>query len=140
MAVDITRDICVFRLWQGCLGDPKNNEVEVQVEIKNNKVFFKNGWFGLKDFYNVDIGAWATLIYEHPRLLRMTLKNRFDEELEYPDCTLLIISKLDRGLCRCSSLIFCAASVIKLTAADVNSGSLVHVCHSVCLFLAAGFA
>lgn len=52
------------------LCDPRNNEVEVQVEIKKNKVFFKNGWFGLKDFYNIDIGAWATLTYEQIGLMR----------------------------------------------------------------------
>jgi len=97
--------------------DPKNNEVEVQVEIKENKVFFKNGWFGLKDFYNIKIGAWVTLIYEHPRLLRMTLKNRFDEEPEYPDCTPPIISNLDRVLCQRSSLVFCDAYVRILTHA-----------------------
>jgi hypothetical protein len=33
---------------------------------------------------------------------------------------------LDRGLCQCSSLVFCATSVIILTASDVNSGFLVH--------------
>lgn len=107
------------------LCDPKNNELEVQVDIKNNKVFFKSGWFGLKDFYNIDIGAWATLTYEHPHLMRMTLKNRFNEELYYPVFTPPIISKLDRRLCQCSSLIFCATSVIILTAADINSGCLV---------------
>jgi len=46
------------------LCDPRNNKIEVQVEIRDNKVFFKNGWFGLKDFYNIDIVAWDTLTYE----------------------------------------------------------------------------
>ena len=171
MFVDITPNMClqaVARLPR-CFGrdygmhieefvmlcDPKNNEVEVQVEIKNNKVFFKNGWFGLKDFYNIDIGAWATLTYENPRLLRLSLKNRYDEEVDYPDCTPPIISRLDRGLCHGRKSSFCEAYVVELSAADIASGFLVHVClvvwsypiekiasdiHIVCLFIFVGFA
>lgn len=97
------------------LCDPRNNEIEVQVEIKDNKVFFKNGWFGLKDFYHIDIVAWATLTYEDSGFMRMTLKNRFHEKVEYPVCNPPVIAKLDRDLCQCSSLVFCASSIIILT-------------------------
>jgi len=61
------------------------------------------------------------------RVLCMTLKNRFHEEVEYPVCNPPVIAKLDRDLCQCSSLVFCAASVIILTSSDVNSGFLVDI-------------
>jgi len=65
------------------LYDPKNNEIEVQVAIKDNKVFFKNGWFRMKDFYAIHIGAWALLTYEDSSFMRMSLKNRFHQEVNY---------------------------------------------------------
>jgi len=107
------------------LCDPRNNGIEVQVEIKNNKVFFKNGWFGLKDFYNIDIGAWAILAYEDSSFMRMSLKNQFHEEVDYPVSDPPIIAKLDWELIRCSSLFSCASNVIILTESDVTFGFLV---------------
>jgi len=107
------------------LCNPRNNEIEVQVEIQNNKVFFKNGWFGLKDFYNIDIGAWAILAYEDSSFMRMSLKNRFHEEVYYPVSDLPIIAKLDRELIRCGLLFSCASNVVILTESDVTSGFLV---------------
>jgi len=108
------------------LCDPKNNEIEVQVSIKDNKVFFKNGWFGMKDFYAIDIGAWALLTYEDSSFMRMSLKNRFHQEVDYPVSDPPIIARLDRDFTQCSSLNFCLSSVIILAESDVKSGSLVH--------------
>lgn len=109
------------------LCDPMNNEIEVQVVIKENKVYFKNGWFGMKDFYAIDVGAWALLTYEDSSFMRMSLKNRFHQEVDYPVNEPPIIAKLDRDLTQCSSLDLCLSSVIVLTESDVKSGFLVHI-------------
>lgn len=108
------------------LCDPRNNEIEVQVAIKDNKVFFKNGWFGLKDFYAIDVGAWALLTYEDSSFMRMSLKNRFHQEVDYLVSDPPIIAKLDRDLTKCSSLDFYLSSVIILTESDVKYGILVY--------------
>jgi hypothetical protein len=35
------------------LCDPSQNEFEVKVEKKNGRVYFTDGWAGLKNFYKI---------------------------------------------------------------------------------------
>lgn len=39
------------------LRDPNKNMFEVKVHKKKGKVYFRDGWIGLKDFYNIGLGA-----------------------------------------------------------------------------------
>ena len=106
---------------------PNGNEIEVQVERKNMKLYFKNGWYGLKDFYDIDIGAWVVFTYDNPNLMFMTIYDRMDDEIEYPKFNQPIIAKLDRMLCERGSMDLCKAYNWTLTASDVHSGYLVIV-------------
>lgn len=109
------------------LRDPNGNEIEVQVERKIDKVFFKNGWYGLRDFYDIGIGAWVLLTFEAPNLMFMTLYNRLDEEIEYPNHNRPIVSKLDRQLCESGMKRIVRSAPWKLTAVDVCSGCIVSI-------------
>jgi len=107
------------------LRDPKGNEIEVRLGRRRKKVYFKHGWLGLKQFYNLDIGVWVDLTFESSNLLLMTLKNRFYEEIEYPDHNPPVIAKLSRRVCDGSRVSFYWTSSITLTSLGVNSGFLV---------------
>ena len=107
------------------LRDPKNNEIEVRLEKKDEKVYFVNGWFGLRDFYHLNLGAWIDLTYENPRLLTMVVKNRFYEEIAYPNNTPPIISKLDRRAYGGNKISFHNTLTVILTESDVSTGYLV---------------
>jgi hypothetical protein len=43
------------------LRDPNNNEFEVHVIKMSKKLYFDDGWFGLKDVCDLPFGAWVTL-------------------------------------------------------------------------------
>jgi hypothetical protein len=43
--------------------DSRENQFECLVEKANNSVYFTRGWAALRDFYDIRIGAWLTLLY-----------------------------------------------------------------------------
>lgn len=106
------------------LRDPIGNEVEVQLERRNMKLFFKNGWYGLKEFYGIDIGGWVVFTYDSPRLMFMNIYNRMDEEIQYPRFHQPIIARLDHTLCKRGMVDLCKVETLTLTAADVHCGYL----------------
>jgi len=96
-----------------------------KVEDMYKKIYFKHGWFGLRDFYQLDIGAWIDLTYERPDLMLMTVKNRYHEEVVYPDSNPPVIARLNRRVCEGSRVTFKWTNMIELAHSDVQSGFLV---------------
>lgn len=113
------------------LRDPQNNEIEVHVEKQQNKIYLRDGWYGLKDFYRISLGAWVDITYESPRLFKMTVRNRFGEEIIYPTQASPIVAKLDRRIVNGGLMHFQCATTVVLTAADAYSGFLVIIGFSV---------
>ena len=64
--------------------DPKENEIEMDVEKKNGKVYLGGGWGVIGRFYKMLEGAWMTLIYVNRHLFLFELKNMHGVELVYP--------------------------------------------------------
>jgi len=107
------------------LRDPQNNEIEVHVEKQQNKFYFRDGWYGLKDFYRISVGAWVDVTYESPKLLTMVVQNRFGEEIIYPTQNSPIVAKLDRRIIDGGLVHFQCATTVVLTSSDAHSGFLV---------------
>lgn len=107
------------------LFDPQNNEIEVHVEKKLNKIYLRDAWYGLKDFYRISLGGWVDITYESPRLFKMTVRNRFGQEIIYPTQASPIVAKLDRRIVNGGLVHFLGATTMVLTAADAYSGFLV---------------
>jgi len=76
------------------LRDPNRNMFEVKVHKKNGKVYLRDGWKGLKDFYKVGRGAWVALTYIESNLLDMTITDRSGVEVDYPNKFLPPMSKM----------------------------------------------
>jgi hypothetical protein len=55
--------------------DPNNNELELVVEKKNEKVYFGHGWEVLQRFYKICDGTWITLVYANRHLFLFELRN-----------------------------------------------------------------
>jgi hypothetical protein len=66
------------------LRDPNNNEFEVHVIKRSRKMYFQDGWIGLKDVYDMRFGAWVRFTYRDPRLLTIRVTTRWGEEVKYP--------------------------------------------------------
>jgi len=107
------------------LRDPKNNEIELRIQRRGKKVYFSHGWFGLMDFYQLDLGAWVDIPFESSNLMLMTLKNMFYEEIEYPYNNPPVVAKLSHRVCEGGRVSFYWTSKITLTNSDVHSGYLV---------------
>jgi len=45
------------------LVDQNHNEFEVLVEERNGKIYLTKGWDVLRDFYNISLGAWVTVVF-----------------------------------------------------------------------------
>jgi len=107
------------------LRDPNRNMFEVKVHRKNGKVYLRDGWAELKDFYKVGRGAWVTLTYVEPNLLDMTIAERSGFEVDYPNKFLPPMSKMviprDGG----PVMRFFRSFVHILSATDISSGYLV---------------
>jgi hypothetical protein len=104
------------------LCDPNKNMFEVKVHKKNGKVYFRDGWIGLKDFYKIGLGAWVTLTYIESNLLHMTIK-----EVDYPNNCLPAISKMIIPSDGKPVMRFYRTFVHILTSSDIDSGYLVNV-------------
>lgn len=64
--------------------DPNQNINVIQVDKKNEKVYFRQGWLRLREFYKIELGAWICLTYAYPNLLLMAITNRKGVEISYP--------------------------------------------------------
>jgi hypothetical protein len=47
--------------------------IEVRVDKKKGKVYLRDGWLDMKNFYNIERGAWIKLTYAEPNMLLMTI-------------------------------------------------------------------
>lgn len=65
------------------LQDPNGNQIEVSVEKEYGDLFFKDGWMGLLDFYNLIVGAWLTISYCGNCLFFIGVTNRSRIEIKY---------------------------------------------------------
>ncbi|MCI38379.1 hypothetical protein A2U01_0059607, partial [Trifolium medium] len=63
---------------------PNRNEFEVHVMKKSDDLHFEEGWFGLRDVYDIWFGAWVTFTYVNPKLLTISLTTRCGTEVKYP--------------------------------------------------------
>jgi hypothetical protein len=66
------------------LRDPNQNEFEIHVTKKSKKLYFGDGWFALRDVYDLWFGGWVTFAYVNPKLLTIRLTTRCGTEVEYP--------------------------------------------------------
>ena len=108
------------------LRDPNKNTFEVRVHKKKGKVYLRDGWAGLKDFYKIGRGAWVSLTYIESNLMHMTIKYKSGVEVDYPNNCLPPISRMlippeGREVMR-----FYRTCVHRLTSSDMASGYLVN--------------
>jgi hypothetical protein len=66
------------------LRDPNHNEFEIHVTKKSKELYFDDGWFALRDVYDLWFGGWVTFAYVNPKLLTIRLTTRCGTEVEYP--------------------------------------------------------
>jgi len=109
------------------LRDPNKNMFEVKVHKKKGKVYFRDGWIRLKDFYNIGLGAWVTLTYIESNLMHMTIKDRSGVEVDYPNNCLPPVSKMITPSDGSVVMRFYRTFFHILTASDIDSGYLVNV-------------
>jgi hypothetical protein len=122
------------------LRDPNHNEFEVRIVKRWGEMYFGDGWHSLMDVYDIRLGAWVTIVYISPVLLKMMVSTRWCFEVSYPSYDPPLRHLLARSDPRCkigsSVLNVCSVgstqpmSLIKsyvkdLTLYDVHSGVLV---------------
>jgi len=78
------------------LVDSKNNEFEVLVERFNGNIYLTTGWHALKDFYDVCLGFWMTMVFVSMDKFVIHLKDRFRRNMSIPRFTPLMIFKLEK--------------------------------------------
>ncbi|GAU37908.1 hypothetical protein TSUD_163450 [Trifolium subterraneum] len=66
------------------LRDPNLNEFEVRVLKKHDGLYFEDGWFQLRRFYNIWFGGWVSLTYINPKLMSIAVLTRWGSEVKYP--------------------------------------------------------
>ena len=64
--------------------DPNHNEFEILIERINGMIFLTKGWQALRDFYDIDLGAWATMVFVGLGKFQISLKDRFGKQMNYP--------------------------------------------------------
>jgi len=67
------------------LCDRNQNMTEVRVDKKKGKVYLRDSWLEIMNFYNIDDGAWIKLTYVEPNMLLITITNRYGVEIDYPN-------------------------------------------------------
>jgi hypothetical protein len=50
----------------------------------NKNIYLQHGWYALKDFYNISIGAWVILLYTGRGQFGIILKDRFGVIIDPP--------------------------------------------------------
>jgi hypothetical protein len=64
--------------------DSRENQFECLVEKVNNSVYFTRGWAALRDFYDIRIGAWLTLLYMGSGKFFLSVHDRFQKMMQPP--------------------------------------------------------
>ncbi|MCH80094.1 hypothetical protein A2U01_0000856, partial [Trifolium medium] len=116
------------------LKDVNLNEIQDVVERNKSEMYFSHGWSRLRDFYNIDGGAWLVLLYISPFVFNLKIRNMDGIEITYPlnnpPAKLTLDKHLLRGSWDASISLFDFPKVYThslektLTAADVSTGSL----------------
>ena len=103
------------------LRDANKNMFEVKVHKKYGKVYFRDGWIGLKDFYKIGLGAWVTLTYIESKPSAHDHKRQIRSNNCLPPISKMIIQSDGRPVMR-----FYRTFVHILTSSDIDSGYLVN--------------
>ncbi|GAU50462.1 hypothetical protein TSUD_240600 [Trifolium subterraneum] len=119
------------------LKDCKRNQIQVSVERKNDKIYFVQGWYRLKDFYGIHLGGWLTILYISPTIFHIRVRKNTGIEVQYPDQTppqrILLNTPFGEGPSNGPIPLFASAAVFShrlektLTSSDVESGTLCHL-------------
>jgi len=107
--------------------DPNQNINVIEVDKKNGKVYFQQGWLRLEELYKIELGAWISLTYVYPNLLLMTIKNRKGVEISYPTNSIPATPKFIDSNGETSLVVFFRTTMKTLTRFDINSGFLVFI-------------
>ncbi|AET04150.1 transmembrane protein, putative [Medicago truncatula] len=75
------------------LVDCNYNEFEVLVERNNGRIYPTTGWHALKDFFNVPVGSWVSMVYVGFGVPIMLLRN-LDITTDICNGTRLILTKM----------------------------------------------
>lgn len=67
------------------LCDPANNEIEVQVIRKNEKLYLGNGWHQVGRIYQLYEGGWLKVYYYNGIEFVMEIRDRWMIEVKYPE-------------------------------------------------------
>jgi len=110
---------------QVILQDPNKNMIVVEIEKKNDKVYFKHGWLKLKEVYDIKLGAWVSVTYVAPNLLLMTIKDKTGVEISYPNNPYLTVPRFTNLQGETSVVHFYCTTLKILTPSDIHSGYLV---------------
>jgi hypothetical protein len=120
------------------LQDPNNNQIQVSIERKKNKIYLSHGWTRLKDFYDLGLGGWLTVLYMSPFLFHVKVRKVTGVDVAYPQKNppyrLMLSQQPDHGSWSgpipyfVAPRTFCHTLETTLTASDVESGVLVCIC------------
>lgn len=64
--------------------DRNYNEFEVLVERNNGRIYLTTGWHALKDFFNVRLGSWVSMVYVGRGKFGIYLQDRFGGKIATP--------------------------------------------------------
>lgn len=76
--------------------DSNYNEFEVLVERNNDHIYLTTGWHALKDFYNVSLGSWVTMVFVDMGKFGIHMKDRFGRKISIPKFTPLMKFELGK--------------------------------------------
>ncbi|XP_045820864.1 uncharacterized protein LOC123913964 isoform X2 [Trifolium pratense] len=117
------------------LQDINENQIQVAVFKKNNsQIYFTHGWSRLKDFYNINAGAWITLLFISPFVFFIRVPYITGVEITYPHRTPPYKLVLEKPFLEATSngpipyfvlpKVFTHSLEKTLTAPDVETGTL----------------
>ncbi|WJX12029.1 DNA helicase [Trifolium repens] len=66
------------------LMDSRENQFECLVEKVNDSIYLTRGWAALRDFYDIRIGAWLTLLYKGSGKIFLGMHDRFQKIMHPP--------------------------------------------------------
>jgi hypothetical protein len=64
------------------LMDSSENQFECLVEKINGNVYLTRGWAALRDFYDIRIGGWLTLLYVGAGKFLLSVHDRFQQLMQ----------------------------------------------------------
>lgn len=89
------------------LVDPNHNEFEVLVEKSEGRIYLTKGWGALRDFYDINLGSWVTVVYVGLGKFGMNIKDRFGNLIRYPSFVPPMKFNIDREFMPSSGDILC---------------------------------